>query len=55
MTLAEFKAKWGIKTPNLIIGEFIARAPEFPGDEALAETIGELLGDLESMLNQPPQ
>lgn len=50
MTREEFLAKYGTHGWQLLIGEFIRRAPEFPGDLQLADEIGKMVTDLSSVL-----
>ena len=49
----EFLKKWGNEGWQLPIMEFIRRAPSFPGEEKLAEIIGELISDIENALLRP--
>jgi hypothetical protein len=51
MTIDEFAKKYGTRGAALIVGEFIRRAPDFPGDERLAKEIGEVMADLCSALD----
>lgn len=52
-TIAEFNKKYGQDAWRLIIETFMARAPEFPGEAHLADAIGEIIIDLETVLNNP--
>lgn len=55
MTKAEFLKKWGTHGWTLVIEEFIQRAPSFHGDLELAKTIGEIVADLQSVLEIKPK
>ncbi len=55
MTLAEFRKKYGIRIPGLMVSQFVGLAPEFPGDERLAQLLGEMVADLESVLRTEPE
>jgi hypothetical protein len=55
VNVQEFRDKWGIETPGLLIARFIELAPEFPGDKLLAERLGEMVADLESALKSLPR
>jgi len=50
MTLEEFLEKYGYCSLGLIVGEYIARAPAFPGDGPLIAEINAALANLESAL-----
>lgn len=52
MTIKEFKVKWGHDALGfqLVLEEFISKAPEFKGDGALAGLLGEAMADLASAL-----
>lgn len=52
MTIAEFKNKYGTggRGLQILVGEYIYRAPIFPGDDKLAKEIGMALADLSSAL-----
>lgn len=50
MTIERFAKRYGTKGLTLLIGEFIRRAPDFPGGEDLAKQLGTMLADLESAL-----
>lgn len=52
MTISAFQEKYGHsgKALVLLVGDFIRRAPEFKGGEALAYQIGIILADLETAL-----
>ena len=52
MTPKEFLAKYGTRGWQLVVEEFIRRAPSFPGDIKLATEIGRTFGDLESVLRE---
>lgn len=53
MTLAEFRQKYGTRTPGLLVEEFVRRAPAFPGDGDLARALAQLVADLESVELSP--
>ncbi len=55
MTLAEFRKKYGVRTPGLLIEKFIGLAPDFPGGERLARLLGEMVADLEAVLATEPE
>lgn len=50
LNIRDFKEKYGVKGLTLIVGEFIGRAPDFPGAMELAEQLGYMMADLESAL-----
>lgn len=52
MFLKLFVERYGYKGLTVAVSEFIARAPEFPGDVELAKVIGEMLGNLEVALRE---
>ena len=51
--IARFQARYGDAGASfrLLVEEFLQRAPEFPGDLALARRISEALADLEYALD----
>lgn len=50
MTVADFVDRYGIRGLGLVVEEFIGRAPEFRGSDALARLIGGMVADLECAL-----
>lgn len=50
MNREKFLKKWGTDGWRLLIAEFMQRAPEFPGDGDLANKLGEMVADLDSVL-----
>ena len=50
MTIEMFIAKYGSHGWRLAIDEFIARAPQFPGNVKLAEVINQIMADLGAAL-----
>ncbi len=52
MNIQDFKKKYGVKTPGLLVEEFIRKAPDFPGGLELARSLGTMIADLESALSE---
>lgn len=52
ITIESYLKHWGTSSLNLTVSFFIGNAPAFAGDEKLAKTIGEQMGDLESALTE---
>lgn len=45
-SIADFKKKYGSKTPGLLVGKFISKSPHFEGQEALTFALGTMMADL---------
>ena len=50
MDMQGYLRLYGYSSLSLVVKEFIARAPEFKGDNELAAQLGVMLADLESAL-----
>lgn len=46
----DFLKKWGTSSPSVLVAEFIRLSPDFPRGGELAKVLGELMGDLETAL-----
>lgn len=54
VSIEQFKRKYGRVGFNLVLSEFIKRAPEFPGDNLLIQNLNVMMADLESALKNVP-
>ncbi len=50
MTLEDFKKKWGVLTPAIIVGELVERAKKGKELAGLAKKVDEMLEDLTNVL-----
>jgi len=48
---SEFKQKYGRRYASILISEYVLRSPEFDGDIELAKRLGELIADLETIMD----
>ena len=49
-TIQDFIRKYGTDSLDLVVSEYIQRAPAFKGDAIIAVQIGEMMADLKTAL-----